>query len=245
MEIRHAVFETDPIDGPGIPGNGHQPSRIRADAKLCPPTLADLRFCRLLGAEHWARLPLDVRRRFTKRLDDKHSVTYTGQIISCRMNAVGWALAQILRLVGGPLPTSRDEGVPAAVVVTEDAAMCGQHWTRIYGRRAGFPRVIVSSKRFRGPTGLEEYVGCGIGMALRVSADERSLHFHSDHYFLEAGRFRCRLPDWLTPGALVVSHVDRGGGQFEFVLALEHPWFGELVHQVALFADGSLLTRIR
>lgn len=46
------------------------------------------------------------------------------------------------------------------------------------------------------------------GMPLQVTADERALHFHSDQYFVEVGRLRCRLPDWLTPGALLVSHVD-------------------------------------
>jgi hypothetical protein len=35
-----------------------------------------------------------------------------------------------------------------------------------------------------GPTGPEEYRGCGFGIALTVSADEQTLHFHGDHYFL-------------------------------------------------------------
>jgi len=200
--------------------------------------LADLRFRALLGAERWTALPRAVRRRFGKRLDDARTVTYTGHIVECRMSGAGWLLAQLLRPIGGPLPTSRDTGVPAAVVVTEDEATGGQFWTRVYGRHSGFPRVIGSSKRFRGPTGLEEYIGHGIGMALAVSADERALHFDSDHYFLAAGPFRWRLPGWLTPGALRVSHVDRGAGRFEFVLALRHPLLGELVRQSALFADA-------
>jgi len=201
-------------------------------------SFADLRFRTLLGTKRWELLPLAVRRRFGKRLADSRTVTYTGRIVSCRMNLAGQLLAQVLRLVGGPLPSNCDTDVPAAVLVTEDAANKGQFWTRVYGRKRGFPKIIGSSKRFQGPTGLEEYIGYGIGMALNVAADERALHFHSDHYFLCAGKRRLRLPACLTPGALVVSHIDVGDGCFEFVLKLEHPSFGELLHQVALFMDA-------
>ena len=74
-----------------------------------------------------------------------------------------------MRLIGGPLPIDRASvHVPSVVTVTEDKASGGQIWTRIYGRRKGFPQVVHSSKRFAGPTGLEEYVGYGVGMTLTV-----------------------------------------------------------------------------
>ena len=165
-------------------------------------------------------------------------MTYAGEIVACRMSRPGRVLAELLRVVGAPLPLDTDTGVPAVVVVTEDEAERGQFWTRVYGRHAGFPRVIGSSKRFRGPTGLEEYVGGGIGMALTVSVERGVLRFASDHYFLQVGALRFRLPAWMTPGALLVSHVDRGAGTFEFVLELVHPRLGELVRQSALFRDA-------
>ena len=130
------------------------------------------------------------------------------------------------------MPTCR----PASRV-TEDPAFAGQFWTRIYGRRRGFPQVISSSKRFAGPTGLEEQVGGGIGIALRVEVEDGALHFLSDHYFLMLRGRRLRLPRFLSPGALRVSHIDCNNGLFAFVLALRHPWFGELVHQTAMFRE--------
>ena len=100
-----------------------------------------------------------------------------------------------------------------------------------------------SSKRFAGPTGLEEYVGYGVGMALTIHVEahvpekacpgldpgwepvfreghtqkqEYALIFRAAHYFFQLGRFRLRLPNWLTPGALAVTHAELGDGRFLF-----------------------------
>ncbi len=199
--------------------------------------LRDPRFRALLGAAEWGRLPRVVRERFSKRLRPGMAVTYVGEIIESRRNWAGALLAQLCRLIGAPLPLHDDLGVAAVVTVTEDGWAGGQFWTRMYNQARGFPQVIHSSKRFAGPTGLEEYLGGGFGIALRVSADETALHFHSHHYFLALGPVRVGLPAWLEPGALTISHVDQGDGDFAFVLDLRHPLLGELMRQVGLFHE--------
>ncbi len=206
--------------------------------------VGDLRFRRLLGEGAWWRLPEAVQARFGKHLGGGRTVLYAGEIVECRMSLIGRSIALAARLIGGPLPISRDVWVPAVVSVTEDPASGGQFWTRIYGRRRGFPQVIHSAKRFAGPTGLEEYIGWGIGIALVVSAENGALHFLSDHYFMTFGRLRLRLPHWLTPGRMQVSHVDCGSGGFAFVFSLVHPLFGELVHQTAMFNDAGANDRL-
>ncbi len=200
-------------------------------------TVGDLRFRTLLGADAWARLPAAVRARFSKRLSGSKAVLYAGEILETRMSRMGWAFAQAARLIGAPLPVSRDCAVPAVVSVTEDESSGGQYWTRMYGHHDGFPQVIHSAKSFAGPTGLEEYVGFGIGMALTVDADSTALHFRSAQYFLKIFGHRCKLPRWLSPGKTTVSHIDLGHGAFAFVLDIVHPWFGEMIHQVAYFRD--------
>ncbi|MFA5964902.1 MAG: DUF4166 domain-containing protein [Sphingomonas sp.] len=198
--------------------------------------LLDHRFRALLGAESWALLPAAVRARFARRLGDD-AVTYTGTIVACRMSRAGWLLAQMCRLIGAPFPLGRDIGTPAAVAVTADGSGSGQHWTRVYGRTRGFPQVIRSTKRFAGATGLEEYLGFGIGIVLSVRADARALYFDGDHYFLALGAARLRLPRWLAPGDLTISHIDHGRGQFDFVLTLRHEVIGELIYQRCRFRD--------
>jgi hypothetical protein len=218
----------------------------RADATLIAfpagripprPDIGDLRFRTLVGEAAWAALPEATRARFGKRIADGAAAVYAGEVIECRIGKAGWLLGRLCRLIGAPLPLYRDAFVPATVSVTEDPVTGGQFWTRIYGRRRGFPQVIGSCKSFSGPTGLEELVGYGIGIALRVEVDDGALHFLSDHYFLKLGGLRLRLPRWLAPGALRISHVDCNRGLFAFVLLLDHPRFGELIRQTVMFRE--------
>ncbi|GLK57632.1 hypothetical protein JOD31_003405 [Methylopila capsulata] len=199
--------------------------------------LVDLRFRALLGAAEWERLPADVRRRFSKRLSGSAAATYVGRITELRMNRAGRILSQALRLIGAPLPVCLDTDVASVVTVTEDGATGGQVWTRLYAKRGGFPQVIHSAKRFAGPTGLEEYVGYGVAMPLRLSVEDGALTFRSAGYTLRLGRFRVALPGWLSPGALTVTHRETGAGAFEFALSLRHPLFGELLRQSGRYRD--------
>lgn len=216
----------------------------RAERKILPfparPAVGrgvgDLRFRTVVGEADWARLPAAVRARFGKRIAHCRTVVYSGEVVECEISRCGRALAWLARLIGGPLPLTGDVFVPAVVCVTEDAPG-GQCWTRLYGRRRGFPQVIRSSKRFCGPTGIEEHIGGGFGIALRTEVTEGALHFVSDHYFVSVARLRLRLPRWLEPGAMRVSHIDCGRGAFAFVLLVTHPLLGPLVRQTCLFQD--------
>jgi hypothetical protein len=123
------------------------------------------------------------------------------------------------------------------VTVTEEMATGGQIWTRLYARRRSFPQVIHSSKRFAGRTGLEEYVGCGVGMALAIEVEAGALVFRSDGYFLEILGHRFFLPAWAAPGALSVTHAEIGDGRFLFTLEIVHARLGLLIRQSAAFRE--------
>jgi hypothetical protein len=211
----------------------------RATNPQTDDSIGDLRFRALLSEDDWASLPLPVRRRFSKRLADGRTVVYAGEVLETRMNVAGWLLAQAGRLIGGPLPTSRNANMPSVVTVTEDMATGGQIWTRLYARRNGFPQIIHSSKRFSGPTGIEEYLGCGFCMALRISVCGGALLFRSERFFFIFLGRRFRLPRWLSPGAMTVTHVERGDGRFEFNLEIIHPRLGLLIHQMAVFRESA------
>jgi hypothetical protein len=228
------------------------------------PELGDLRFRALMREADWHALPLPIRRRFSKRLAGGATVVYVGETLINHMSRAGWLLAQAARLIGGPLPLVRDARAPSVVTVTEDVATRGQHWTRLYARRRGFPQVVHSSKRFAGPTGLEEYVGYGVGMALTIHVEahvpekacpgrdpgwtpvfreghaqkEYALVFRAAHYFIQVGGWRIRLPHWASPGSLSVTHAELGDGRFLFKLDVVHPRLGRLICQTAAFQEA-------
>ena len=203
-----------------------------------PPAVEDLRFRALVGERAWAELPEAVRRRFSKCLAPNDAVVYQGMVTATRLSPAGRVLSFFTRAIGSPLPLTDGATGPAVVIVTEDAALGGQTWLRIYARPGRLPQAIGSAKRFSGPTGLEEYVGCGIGMSLRVSVEEGALVFRSAGYFLQVAGWRISIPRWLRPGEMQIVHRDLSAGSFEFSLALTHKLLGSLVNQVVVFHDA-------
>jgi hypothetical protein len=217
-----------------------QPARHTAPAAVptTPVPIEDLRSRTLIGERAWGELPEAVRRRFSKCLGPNEALIYQGLVTATRLSVAGRVLSFFSRAIGSPLPLTNGATGPAVVIVTEDAGLGGQSWLRIYARPGRFPQAIHSAKRFSGPTGLEEYVGCGIGMALRVSVEEGALAFRSAGYFLQVARWRLPIPRLLHPGQMQIVHRDLGAGSFEFSLSLTHGVFGQLVHQVAVFHDA-------
>jgi hypothetical protein len=197
--------------------------------------LVDLRFRKLVAAADWRKLAPAVRRRFTQRLAAGNTIVYCGEIVETQLSRAGWWLAQAARLIGGPLPIAADAHAAAVVTVTEDAGR--QVSTRLVARRNGSAQVVRACKRFAGPTGLEHYVGYGLGVALTVHVEAGALVFRGERYFLKVLGLRIRLPRWLTPGRLSVAHHALGERLFGYTLDLTHARLGTLVHQHAVFRE--------
>ncbi len=218
--------------------SAHQTQRTAHQAEPESPCPAyDSRFRQLVASAAWRELRPAIQSRFSKRLQGKQLAIYAGEIIETKRNIVGRLLAALCRFIGAPLPLYDDAGVPAVVIVSEDQVTGGQRWTRIYHRHRGDPQVINSAKAFSGSTGLEEWIGGGFGMALKVDAAPDGLIFRSQHYFFAFHGWRFRLPRWMTPGETVVVHHDLGDGCFAFDLELKHRFLGRLIAQHAIFRD--------
>ena len=113
-------------------------SGLQASQASPPKLLDDSRFRALLSNDDWGRLPVATWRRFSTRHADGGTIVYVGEVDDACFSRAGWWLAQLARLIGGPLPTGTETGVPMVVTVTEDAASGGQIWTRICARTCGW-----------------------------------------------------------------------------------------------------------
>src|SRR5262249_59358825 len=70
----------------------------------------------------WPSPPLAIRRRFSKRLAGGQTLVYAGEILQTRTSWAGWWLAQTARLIGAPLPLTRDAAARSAPAPTVHAA---------------------------------------------------------------------------------------------------------------------------
>lgn len=192
---------------------------------------------RRLGEPAWSRLPVAIRRRFSRQLAPDQQIVYRGEVVCMELSRWGWWLAQAARLVGAPLPYTRNALGPCVVAVTESAAFGGQIWSRIYPRNGKCSQVIQSVKRFSGPTGIEEYLGLGLVMRLTLHEEAGRLVFRSAGYAIELPGRTFALPAWLSPGHCTVIHRSETDERFSFTLTLDHPRLGRLVHQVAFFEE--------
>lgn len=190
-------------------------------------------YASLLGSS-WGELPMRTRVRFGV---EREMVCYHGRVVASECTRLGRLFRQLARLVGSPLPF--DDTVGPATVVVMATGRGSSSWTRVYRRNGGRAQAIRSVKRFDGPTGLEEYLGFGLCMALRVRAQNASLLFESAGYSWAVGKVRIPLPSWLTPGRLLVRSTELAAPCFRFCLTLSHPRLGVILRQEAIFEDPS------
>ena len=88
------------------------------------------------------------------------------------------------------------------------------------------------------PDRVEEYLGYGLSMAMTVHARDGALAFRSDSYFLRLFGRSFKLPGWLSPGLMTVTHSELGNGRFIFTLEVAHPTLGVLIRQSAAFQEA-------
>ena len=194
----------------------------------------------------WASLPAAIRRRFSKRLaggahrrlcrrsagnlDEPRRLVARAGGAADRRPAADRRAARMCR-ASSPSPRTRASG--------------GQIWTRLYARRSGFPQVIHSAKRFAGPTGLEEYVGRGVGMSLTVVCARGRADLPQQGLFpaaASAAVSSCRAGS--RPARIYVTHAELPDGKFSFTLQVIHPRFGLLIRQMAIFREVAAMTSL-
>ncbi len=98
-------------------------------------------------------------------------------------SAAGLVLAQLCRLIGTPFAPYRGDGIPVMISLHQGAAIGATIWKREYRYPVRGAVQVQSTKLIAQDGTLEECVGCGLGMRLKVFELAGELHFLSQRYF--------------------------------------------------------------
>lgn len=218
--------------------------RFWARLTPCNPSIVP-DFQRLIGRDGWASLPQAVQRRFNYLAIGMIDERYIGRMQSMRVSRAGYWIGLLCRLIGNPLAGRAGSDVPVEISVFRDrSAKGGVVWERRYryaqpeaSAKRRYEPPVRSVKRVNRDGLLVETACFGIGMVLKVFARDGGIIFQSIRYQWALGPVTLRLPDWLTPGRIQVTHHAVGETQFRFTLTADHPWFGETFYQEGIFAD--------
>lgn len=195
---------------------------------------ADPSFRRLIGMEAWRLLPECVRARFSVKPTPDGVIRFAGRMDVISATRPARFMAQLCRLIGGPLPWRVGRDIPASITLR--TAGGGVAWERCYRFPDG-RAVRARSVKIERNGELVERIGGGFEMRLRVSADTSAIHFDVTGYRFRLGPIAIAWPILLTPGRLRVSHSDIDGRNFRFTLVATHPLLGETVWQDGVFAE--------
>ncbi len=189
-----------------------------------------------LGAD-WKNLHPNIQQRFCHDPQAGCYIFYCGTMEEIQCSKMGKLFARLTRLIGNPLTPYEGKNVTMDVVLQKRPNKKGVYWRRTYYYPDRQPYTVTSIKRENHTGQLQECVGGGFGMRLKVYAENQDLHFKSKRYFWAIGKFSIPLPHWLSPGETHVVHHDEGKGNFRFTITMLHPWLGQTFYQTGIFKE--------
>ncbi|MFT4268438.1 MAG: DUF4166 domain-containing protein [Xenophilus sp.] len=189
-------------------------------------------FRSVLGEAGWQRLGDVVRRHYSLRPFSDDQVTVRGRMDEVWRGRWAWLLLPAGRLFGALVP-HRGRDVPIEVHYR-----CHPDSARLsWDRRFHFPgRPVFHFRSFMetapaAPREVIEYVRFGLGLRLRVSAEDGALVFRDAGYVWRPGRgLRMPLPLHLLLGRAYVEErpVPGDADAFTMRMHIRHPWWGDV-----------------
>lgn len=189
----------------------------------------------LVGEDGWHRLAPAIRARFGHAPRAGDIWLLRGVMSEVSATFMGRVMAWISRLVGAPVTHLTGRDVPVDVHVYEDLEQGGTVWERRYDFGRPKRAVARTTKRMDTTGRLLECFGRGFGMELEVYEEAGALNFRSRRFYAELFGRRIRFPYLLSPGTLLVEHIDEGDGLFRFRMTVNHPVLGRVFFQDGIF----------
>lgn len=203
-------------------------------------------FQEVLG-EDWHRLGEVIRRHYFLRPFSDGYICVEGVMHEVEHSAFAKVLLPFARIVGALVPY-RGRDVPIEVHYTARPDDGTLHWNRVFQFTGRRPFHFRSHMQQVGPNQVIEFVRFGVGMRLRVTAEEGALVFRDEGYVWRLFGRDLPLPVGLLLGTGYIEERPIDAHSFSMRMTLKHPLFGELFRYSGRFtlpegAEGVVPTR--
>lgn len=183
-------------------------------------------FEEVLG-EDWRRLGPVIRRHYFLRAFSNDAICVKGVMHEVEHSAIARLLLPFARIVGALVPY-RGRDVPIEVHYAARPDDGTLHWDRVFHFSGRKPFHFRSHMQQIGPNRVIEFVRFGVGMQLRVTAEDGALVFRDEGYVWRLFGHDLPLPVGLFLGAGYIEERPIDERSFSMRMTLKHPLFGEL-----------------
>lgn len=198
-------------------------------------------FQTVLGDANWQRLGTVVREHYSLRPFTTDQMTVHGHMDEVWHARIAKLFMPMGRLFGALVPHQGRE-VPIDVHYSCRSTDAGLYWDRRFhfpGRPVFHFRshmVVADAARHE----VIEYVRFGLGLRLRVTAEDGALVFRDVGYVWRIGRLQLPMPLHLVLGRAYVEERPVPGDEAAFTMkmTIRHPWWGELFRYSGRFRLG-------
>ncbi|MDP9790969.1 DUF4166 domain-containing protein [Agrobacterium tumefaciens] len=193
-------------------------------------------FREVLG-EDWHNLGETIRRHYFLRAFSDDYICVKGTMHEVWHSAVARLLIPLARIFGALVPY-RGTSVPVEVHYNAQPNDGTIHWNRVFHFAGRPPFHFRSHMKHAGGNSVIEFVRFGVGMRLKVTAEDGALVFRGKGYIWRLFGTDMPLPVGLILGRAYIEERPVDAQRFSMRMTLTHPLFGELFRYSGSFALG-------
>ncbi|WP_091792931.1 DUF4166 domain-containing protein [Lysobacter sp. yr284] len=183
-------------------------------------------FQQVLG-EDWHRLGEVIRRHYFLRGFSDDYTCVKGTMQEVWHSAIAKCLIPFARIFGALVPY-RGTDVPIEVHYNARPDDGTVHWDRVFHFAGRPPFHFLSHMEHVGGNDVIEFIRFGVGMRLKVTAEDGALVFRDAGYVWRMFGADVPLPLGLLLGRAYIEERPVDAGHFSMRMTLTHPLLGEL-----------------
>ncbi|MAZ66545.1 MAG: hypothetical protein CMF25_05495 [Kangiellaceae bacterium] len=184
--------------------------------------------------DDWERLGAVVRRHYFLKPESDDYICVSGEMLDTSHSAIAKLLIPFGLLFGALVPF-KGKNIPTDVHYNASPSNSNIYWNRVFK----FARGNFHFKSHMVPVASNhviEYVRFGVGIRLRVTAEEGALVFRDIGYVWNVFGFLIPIPGKWLMGNVYVEERPVDDNRFSMQMILTHPWFGVLFKYSGHFA---------